>query len=298
MVKDLDPDLDNIVLKALRKEPERRYASVQDLSEDLERFLKDLPVQARRETVTYRGRKFVKRNRALVIAAAAIILVMWCCTSDGAGANLVVRPDRPQLRRVKQGSALGAREIREDRDLGDPAPGGGSYTTYFQPWALNNRGDFTFASQVSPGSGDAVFLSRKEARPSVIALARPGEPAPGGDIFEGDNFGDASLNDSGDVAFAMGLRPLTPPELKGVQKGGLYRYSHVDGKLSAVVSPGVTAAPGFGVFQSTNQHATLNNRGDIVFVGIVRTTAGLSPRHIRPNGLGRGLFGGPRWAYQ
>src|SRR5207253_539442 len=46
--KHLDPDLDNIVLMALRKEPERRYASVQEFSEDIDRFLQDLPVRARK----------------------------------------------------------------------------------------------------------------------------------------------------------------------------------------------------------------------------------------------------------
>ena len=52
-------DLDNIVLKALRKEPERRYASVEQLSEDLRRFLEGEPVRARRDTVGYRSLKFL-----------------------------------------------------------------------------------------------------------------------------------------------------------------------------------------------------------------------------------------------
>jgi serine/threonine protein kinase/tetratricopeptide (TPR) repeat protein len=68
VVKDLDPDLDNIVLTALCKEPERRYASVQAFSDDLERFLHDLPVRARSESLPYRTRKFLKRNRAVTVA--------------------------------------------------------------------------------------------------------------------------------------------------------------------------------------------------------------------------------------
>src|SRR6185369_7393424 len=51
--RQLAGDLDNIVLKALRKEPERRYSSVAQFSEDVDRFLKDLPVQARQETLPY-----------------------------------------------------------------------------------------------------------------------------------------------------------------------------------------------------------------------------------------------------
>jgi TolB-like protein/Tfp pilus assembly protein PilF len=70
VVKDLDRDLDNIVTKALRKEPEQRYASVEKFSEDIDRFLDNLPVHARRESLPYRARKFLKRNRVPTIAAA------------------------------------------------------------------------------------------------------------------------------------------------------------------------------------------------------------------------------------
>lgn len=63
-------DLDNIVLKALSKEPSRRYASVDQFSEDLRRHLAGLPVIARKDTLGYRTAKFVRRNRAAVAAGA------------------------------------------------------------------------------------------------------------------------------------------------------------------------------------------------------------------------------------
>src|SRR6185295_2934313 len=69
-------DLDNILLMALRKEPARRYESVARLSGDLERHLQDLPVSARRDTLRYRSRKFVRRNRAAVAAAAVVFLLV------------------------------------------------------------------------------------------------------------------------------------------------------------------------------------------------------------------------------
>ena len=56
-------DLDSIVMKALRKEPERRYGSAEQLSEDLERYLSGRPVKARPDTFLYRSSKFVRRNR-------------------------------------------------------------------------------------------------------------------------------------------------------------------------------------------------------------------------------------------
>ena len=69
-------DLDVIVLKALRKEPEHRYASVEALSGDLGRFLDHLPVQAREGALTYRLRKFVRRNRFAVAAAAVVVAIL------------------------------------------------------------------------------------------------------------------------------------------------------------------------------------------------------------------------------
>ena len=71
--KRLRGDLDNIVLMALRKDQQRRYASVEQFSEDIRRHLDHLPVVARKDTVLYRTSKFVARHRAGV---AAVIVVM------------------------------------------------------------------------------------------------------------------------------------------------------------------------------------------------------------------------------
>jgi eukaryotic-like serine/threonine-protein kinase len=69
-------DLDNIVLMALRKEPARRYASVGQFSEDIRRYLEGLPVLAHKDTFSYRAKKFIKRNKIGVAAAAAIVLTL------------------------------------------------------------------------------------------------------------------------------------------------------------------------------------------------------------------------------
>jgi serine/threonine protein kinase len=70
-------ELDAIVLMAMRAEPTRRYASAEALSEDLLRYLKGMPVNARPDTVRYRLRKFARRERALVtgVGIAMIALV-------------------------------------------------------------------------------------------------------------------------------------------------------------------------------------------------------------------------------
>ncbi len=72
----LTGDLDNVVMMALRKNPARRYASVEQLSEDLRRHLTGLPVNARKDTLLYRSGKFVRRHRWGVAAATAVLLAL------------------------------------------------------------------------------------------------------------------------------------------------------------------------------------------------------------------------------
>ena len=74
--KFLRGDLDNIVLMALRKEPERRYASVEQFSEDIRRHLEGRPVIAHKDTVGYRAGKFVKRHKAGVFATALVAFTL------------------------------------------------------------------------------------------------------------------------------------------------------------------------------------------------------------------------------
>ena len=74
LCRHLAGDLDNIALKALRKEPERRYPSAEALSEDIRRYLSGWPIAARKDTVGYRFRKFVLRNRVAVVGAGVVML--------------------------------------------------------------------------------------------------------------------------------------------------------------------------------------------------------------------------------
>ena len=70
----VDTDLDHILLMALRKEPQKRYGSVEQLASDLRNYLGGLPVVARRGTLGYRFGKYVRRNR-IPIAAATLVTV-------------------------------------------------------------------------------------------------------------------------------------------------------------------------------------------------------------------------------
>ncbi|MBK9472150.1 MAG: protein kinase [bacterium] len=69
-------DLDNIVLKTLRKDPERRYASVDELAEDIRRHLDGLPVLAAPDRLSYRAGKFLRRHRSLTIATTATVALL------------------------------------------------------------------------------------------------------------------------------------------------------------------------------------------------------------------------------
>jgi serine/threonine-protein kinase len=69
-------DLDTITLHALRKEPERRYSSVEQFAADIDRYVGNMPVVAREDSVGYRTSRFVRRHRYGVAAAAVVILTL------------------------------------------------------------------------------------------------------------------------------------------------------------------------------------------------------------------------------
>jgi len=74
----LHGDLDWIILKAMEKGPNRRYATAHALAEDIRRHLNHEPVTAGSPTIIYRLRKFVRRNRTQV-TAVAVAIVLLCC---------------------------------------------------------------------------------------------------------------------------------------------------------------------------------------------------------------------------
>ena len=74
--KKLVGDIDNIISMSIRKEPERRYSSVEHFSEDIKRYLNNLPVTAHKDSLSYRGKKFIKRNKAAIISSAIIFIII------------------------------------------------------------------------------------------------------------------------------------------------------------------------------------------------------------------------------
>lgn len=74
--QELRGDLDQIILTAIRKEPERRYPSAAQLGEDLRRFLSGRPVLAQPDTLGYRARKFVRRHRSSILVATVGVVAL------------------------------------------------------------------------------------------------------------------------------------------------------------------------------------------------------------------------------
>jgi serine/threonine protein kinase len=101
--KRLAGDLDNIVLMALRKEPQRRYASVEQFAEDIRRHLEGLPVIARQSTLGYRMSKFIQRHKAAVAAAAviAVLVIGFVATTIMQSARIARERDRAERERDK-----------------------------------------------------------------------------------------------------------------------------------------------------------------------------------------------------
>jgi len=108
--RSLQGDLDRIVMMALRKEPQRRYATADHLADDIRRYLAALPVKARRSTLLYRGEKFLRRHResvAAVLLAAALMagFSLWQ-TRRAAKPRAAEPPNIPPLVRQRPSVAI------------------------------------------------------------------------------------------------------------------------------------------------------------------------------------------------
>ncbi len=100
--KPLDADLEAILMKALRKEPQERYLTAEQLASDLRFYLDGLPVTARRGTLRYRAGKFVRRNR---LSLAAVALLAASLLAGVAGVLWQARVANQERRKAEARSA-------------------------------------------------------------------------------------------------------------------------------------------------------------------------------------------------
>ncbi|HVF55617.1 MAG TPA: serine/threonine-protein kinase [Pyrinomonadaceae bacterium] len=97
--KIIDGELKNIIAMARREEPARRYASVAQLAEDIQRYLDGLPVRAQKDSFTYRAEKFVRRNKLGVVAAALVLLSLVAGLAAALWQANVARTERDRAER-------------------------------------------------------------------------------------------------------------------------------------------------------------------------------------------------------
>ena len=140
--RELAGDLDNILLKAIAKDPSDRYASVEQFADDLRRHLDGRPVQARQATWSYRSRKFVRRHRFGVAFAAtvALLAVGGTVTLAVQAARIAAERDRAvdaEQRALKE--AATARRVSEQM---------AGLFEGFDPYGANGQVDLAVAGRV------------------------------------------------------------------------------------------------------------------------------------------------------
>lgn len=131
-------DLDTIVAKALKKNPQERYASVTALADDRGRYLRHEPISARPDTVAYRAAKFVRRNRTAVVLATLAVI--------GTAAGIV-------------GAVVQARTARAQRDF--------AYRQLQNSEAVNDLNSFLLSDAAPSGKPFTVNELLERARQIV-----------------------------------------------------------------------------------------------------------------------------------
>lgn len=169
--RQISADLDNIVMMALRKEPQRRYASVEQFAEDIRRSMQDLPVVARKDTARYRASKFIARHKPGVIAAALVTLILI------AGIAITTEEARTARKRFKDVRSLANSLIFDIHDSVRDLPGSTPARRLIVERALQ------YLNQLSSESAGDVGLQRELA----AAYERVGSVQ--GDYLE-NNLGD------------------------------------------------------------------------------------------------------------
>jgi hypothetical protein len=191
--------------------------------------------------------------------------LVWMAAAAAAVAGIIVAPSASADGYVfTRLSTLGTAEFAAD----------------FEPWSINNRGQVAFGADLPNSGGEGLYVADHG---QITQIAKTGQAAPGGGTFSVAFLGQPALDDQGNVAFTFTLEPFSLPV--GVN-AGVYRFSHNKGTLTTVIVPGVTPAPGGGIFAGATFRASLNNAGDLAFTGIV-------PANIGPgalDGLGQGIF--------
>jgi serine/threonine-protein kinase len=123
-------DLDTIVMKAMHRDAVRRYSSAEAFAEDLDRYLRGLPVAAQKDSVGYRVRRFVGRNRVGVAAASAfaILLVVFSAVTWLQSRRIAAERSRAESERATAEQAVDVLADLFERSNPLIVPGGDTTT--------------------------------------------------------------------------------------------------------------------------------------------------------------------------
>jgi len=179
-------DLDNIVAKALEKDPARRYQTVAAFAEDLTRYVNHLPISARRPTWTYRTGKFIRRNRAAVLGGVVVWLALI-------GAAVI--------------TALQARAARVQRDVARYQTERANAQVEFQKLLLSEVGDRPMTMGELLDRGRSLLLHQSGGDPRFLPSLLVDLSGLYGQI--GDRrVRDTLLNTADSIARALGVPAL------------------------------------------------------------------------------------------
>lgn len=229
--KRLRGDLDNIVLMAMRKEPQRRYASVEQFKDDIRRHLENLPVVAQNDTLRYRTSKFILRHTAGVAAGMAVIVILLAGVAVIAREARVAQAERARAERRFQDVRKLANSLMFDvHDSIKDLPGATSARRilvtealkYIDGLAQESSGDVSLQRELAtayeklgdvqgnpryPNLGDTAgaLLSYRKAlaiRQSVLREA-PLDPQRKWELFGTDYLVGWALQEQGDLSGAL-----------------------------------------------------------------------------------------------
>jgi serine/threonine-protein kinase len=251
----VDGDLDNIVLKALSKDPARRYASVELLAQDLDHYLRGLPVAARADSAAYRAGKFVRRHR---IAVAASVLVAVALVTGTVATMIQAQRARTAAARAErvsmlvtdlfklaepgrvQGGAITARELLDrgaERIAVELADDPDAQATMYGVVGRLYR-NLALTEPAARALERAVELRRQNAGPNSLAFAEALHNL--ADLRE-ENSEYAPAEKLHRDALALRRRQGAPPHHVAASLEGIGRVLSASGKHSQAVAPLVQA---------------------------------------------------------
>ena len=242
----LDPrlagDLESILLKTLRKEPEHRYPSVDALREEIERYLEGLPVKARRDTFSYRAGKFLRRHTAAVVSGALLTVVLAITAGIAVRSAHTARQEAARNERLLYTARISAAaeaweagdapRAVERLELSKPAPGRTDLRNFewFLLWNLTHPPSFPLSGISGTLRGPLAFSPHNR----LIASATEDNSV---EVFEAGGRRLRALQEHTDKVDAIDFSPSGSMVATGARDRKLILWEVASGKVMKKLEP-------------------------------------------------------------